>query len=513
MYVLPVEAGVPTLLSKYSDGLEELRLLDVPNRFNVTLISPSFNYAPWYGDNPLDAARRMESFVVHDLVPFGDSFAQGTNPPRRYLIGFSKSGNGALCLMLRHPDTFSAAAAWDAPAQVSSLSALDGLQINFGTQENLDSYNIPSLVSAVGESFREQNRIWISGDQSAWTDDMSQLHEQMVAASIEHTWVSGGEREHSWRGGWLDAAVTNLDANDPLSPPDPTDTVPPVRTGGEPSGVLATGTTATIVSLTTDESATCRYATTPGVTYGSMTSLSGSAGGTAHSTTVSGLVDGGSYSYYVRCQDATGNSNADDYAISFSVAASGGGATGDASSTFVGVEDPLSENGMWQRPGSWGSLKKSNGAYATTANAGARLALPVVSGDQAAEITYDQDPGSGSWVGVLTRVQGPGNGSGYLAIAYAGQVRLYRADDVQGQLRFTWLAGANAGVSVAPRHLRLESEGTTHRVYFNGVQMLSHTDTSYATGQPGIAAAVFGGPTVRVLAFSANSVDTTGGGD
>ena len=46
LYVLPVLAGVTDLSSDFSDGLEELRLLDVPNRFNLTLIAPSFNYEP-----------------------------------------------------------------------------------------------------------------------------------------------------------------------------------------------------------------------------------------------------------------------------------------------------------------------------------------------------------------------------------------------------------------------------------------------------------------------------------
>ena len=43
-------------------------------------------------------------------------------------------------------------------------------------------------------------------------------------------------------------------------------------------------------------------------------------GGTAHSTTVTGLINGGSYSYFVRCQDVAGNANTNDFTISFSVA-------------------------------------------------------------------------------------------------------------------------------------------------------------------------------------------------
>jgi hypothetical protein len=500
LYVLPVDAGVDTLSSTWSDGLEELRLLDVPNRFNMTLIAPSFTYEPWYGDNILDPTKRMENFIIDDLVPFGDTFAQGSIP-QRFLIGFSKSGNGVLFLILRHPGVFNAAAAWDSPAQLSNLSAFSALPMNFGTQANFDLYNIPALVLRNAAPFQQQNRLWISGDQAVWTADMIQLHNQLTAASIPHTWVQGAARAHSWNSGWLDGAVIDLDANATLAPPS-ADTLPPVRSGGQPTGVLASGTSQTTLSLTTDENATCRYAATAGVAYASMAKTFSSTGSTAHSTLVTGLVDGGSYSYYVRCQDSTGNANSDDFVIAFTVAM-GGGTGSTASSAFSGVEDPLSENGMWGATGSWTTLKKNSGAYSTNTTSAARLVAPAVSADQYAEITYDQDPGSASWPGVMTRVQGASNGSGYLAIAYAGQVRLYRTDD-RGTLNFPLLASANASVGVAPRRLRLESQGTNHRVYFNGVLLLSYTDSSnvYTTGQPGIADAVFGGPTVKILSFT-----------
>ena len=208
-----------------------------------------------------------------------------------------------------------------------------------------------------------------------------------------------------------------------------------------------------------------------------------STGSTAHSTLVTGLVNGSSYSDYIRCQDTAGNANPDDFVITFSVASG----SASAASTFSGVESPLSENGMWGTAGSWTAMQKNNGAYSTVISA-ARMVNPVVSPDQFAEITYDHDPGSTSWPGVMTRVQGSANGSGYLAIAYAGQVRLYRTDD-RGSLNFALLASANLDVSVAPRRLRLESQGTSHRVYFNGVLLISYTDSSnvYTTGQPGIA--------------------------
>jgi len=97
------------------------------------------------------------------------------------------------------------------------------------------------------------------------------------------------------------------------------DTTPPVRSSGSPTGTLPAGTTSTVMSLATDEAATCKYATTAGTAYSAMTSQFTTTGGTAHLTTVSGLTNGQTYTYYVRCQDAAGNANTNDYAISFQV--------------------------------------------------------------------------------------------------------------------------------------------------------------------------------------------------
>jgi len=220
LYVLPVETGVTSQSSLYSDGLEELRLLDVHNRYNVTLIAPSFIIEPWYGDHDTDMARWLESFIVKDLVPFGDSFPASGEIPQRWALGFSKSGNGALTLILRNPNVFSAAAAWDAPTQFTDISQFQMAQ-NFGTDLNFDRYEIPSLVVSSATAFSAQNRLWISGDVSAWTSHMAQLDTQMSQAGVLHTFANNGPRTHHWASGWLEGAVASLDAHaTPVAPVD-----------------------------------------------------------------------------------------------------------------------------------------------------------------------------------------------------------------------------------------------------------------------------------------------------
>lgn len=103
------------------------------------------------------------------------------------------------------------------------------------------------------------------------------------------------------------------------------DTTPPVITITAPTGALAAGTTQTTLSVTTNETATCAWSTTAGTAFASMTTLS-TTGGALHSTTISGLTNGSSYTTYVKCKDAAGTISADS-STSYSVAIAGGGTT------------------------------------------------------------------------------------------------------------------------------------------------------------------------------------------
>ncbi len=101
---------------------------------------------------------------------------------------------------------------------------------------------------------------------------------------------------------------------------------PPIRRNGRPMGTLAAGTGTVTLSLETGTAATCRYSLgTTRVEYDAMPSVFTVTGATVHSTTVTGLINGESYNYYVRCRDREGKTNAMDFDISFSIAADGPG--------------------------------------------------------------------------------------------------------------------------------------------------------------------------------------------
>ncbi|MDZ4244835.1 MAG: Ig-like domain-containing protein, partial [Candidatus Gracilibacteria bacterium] len=103
----------------------------------------------------------------------------------------------------------------------------------------------------------------------------------------------------------------------------------PTISGGLPSGEQNADTTNVTMSVTTNENATCKYSSTSGIAFALMTAFT-TTDATSHSTSISGLNNGSSYSYYVLCQDSSNNESTET-TISFSVASvivSGGGGGG-----------------------------------------------------------------------------------------------------------------------------------------------------------------------------------------
>jgi hypothetical protein len=98
------------------------------------------------------------------------------------------------------------------------------------------------------------------------------------------------------------------------------DTDPPTVSNPSPAGIIPSGTVSTTMSVETDENATCRY--NPGVDtdYSNMSDFD-ITGSMIHETPLTGLSDGQSYNYFVRCQDGASNTNASGYEVAFSVEA------------------------------------------------------------------------------------------------------------------------------------------------------------------------------------------------
>ena len=144
---------------------------------------------------------------------------------------------------------------------------------------------------------------------SVWAVRLGANVNQGIAHTQTVNW--GSVRVYTTNPGWIN-----------ITGGAPADTTPPVISNGAPSGTLSAGTASTVMNVTTDEAATCRYSTTANTTYANMTNTFSTTNSTSHSTTISGLTNGNNYTYYVRCIDAAGNANTASTAIAFGVASS-----------------------------------------------------------------------------------------------------------------------------------------------------------------------------------------------
>ncbi len=94
----------------------------------------------------------------------------------------------------------------------------------------------------------------------------------------------------------------------------------PVLTFLKPHGTLPAETSSAEISLLTEKAATCKYSQVPNTSFANMTDFFTTTGEVNHSSLLSDLEEGTSYTYYCRCKDESGNVNTEDYAISFKIA-------------------------------------------------------------------------------------------------------------------------------------------------------------------------------------------------
>ena len=136
-----------------------------------------------------------ETFVADILPQWVDSNFSTTGTEKNLLVGFSKSGYGALDLELKHPSVFSAVAAFDFPADMSSYDEYGGARPDYGTQANFqDNYELnDSFINAMKAPFTSQDRILISEGQ-VFQSQVADFGTLLTSQGVMHTLLRSNER-------------------------------------------------------------------------------------------------------------------------------------------------------------------------------------------------------------------------------------------------------------------------------------------------------------------------------
>ena len=146
------------------------------------------------------------------VLPFVErTYPVIAEPRGRLLLGFSKSGWGAVSLLLRHPDVFGRAAAFDAPLMAQWPGAW-GIAEQFGTKEGFEPYYIPGLLEKQPPNFKGSSRLILIG-YGNFRDHMERADALMKKLDITHEYHDGPKRRHHWYSGWVPEAVESLMKN------------------------------------------------------------------------------------------------------------------------------------------------------------------------------------------------------------------------------------------------------------------------------------------------------------
>jgi S-formylglutathione hydrolase FrmB len=203
LYLLPVEPGQET---RWGDPFREVKRHGLNNKHNTIFVFPEFSALPWYADHPTNPAIRQEAYFMKVVVPLVETHYPISD--ERFLLGFSKSGWGAWVLLLRHPDVFCRAAAWDAPLMMERVGQYGTGKI-IGTQENFDRYRPARLLRENADKLRNDTRLILTG-YGNFRQHHVKTHSLLRELDIPHQYQDGPPRPHAWDSGWLPPTVDVL---------------------------------------------------------------------------------------------------------------------------------------------------------------------------------------------------------------------------------------------------------------------------------------------------------------
>ena len=216
LFVLPVhEDG----LFKHGDGLLEVQKSNIHNKSQLICVAPAFSSESWFADHDQNPAKMDESHLLKTVIPFVEkAYPVRTDGKGRLLIGFSKSGWGALTLLLRHPGEFHRAVGWDPGIRIDlgpfgkGFDREKRIRRDFGSDGNFEKFRISKLLKTRGKKLKndEVRLFYFNCDGTPRTVGGARIHRLMVEEGIPHRYVMEARRDHRWDSGWMPQALEFL---------------------------------------------------------------------------------------------------------------------------------------------------------------------------------------------------------------------------------------------------------------------------------------------------------------
>ena len=250
----------------WGSALDLLQAAGYHDKWNATILEPTYGISPWYGDSDSDPTARLESATLAyvnwaianlALTPYGPAI-QGTEA--HHLLGFSKSGVGGTGLLFRHPGLFGKAVIWDTPYDMAVASRFPpdapanyGSDANFAANYYLSAGHIAAW-DAMFTAAPRRPRIWVGGGvlYSSECSDFATLLTSAGVPFIDAT-SNTGDGSHEFATQWV---LTGTDAIlGAAGIPAATASAPPAKASvGAQAGVASASASASAPTVSTSSS-------------------------------------------------------------------------------------------------------------------------------------------------------------------------------------------------------------------------------------------------------------------
>lgn len=210
LYILPV---IENDNRRFGDGLQEIKKGNYHNTHQLICVAPEFTSPPWFADHSSNMGRQDESHLLKTVLPFVDAnYSTLTAKEGRLLIGFSKSGWGALTLLLRNPGVFHKAVGWDIGIRIDTGGITEGKRADnimkiFGSEANFELYRVSSLLKKSGNQLGDSERLFYYNTEGVRASGGVDIHQLMVNLEFPHRYLFETKRKHRWDSGWIPEAV------------------------------------------------------------------------------------------------------------------------------------------------------------------------------------------------------------------------------------------------------------------------------------------------------------------
>ncbi len=201
VFVLPVEENKKDY--KYGIGIDECqKLIDCKLvSKNVVFIQPDYIRIPWYGNHISNKKIRQLDYTLEVIKYMKAKYSNLDKKIKVFLLGFSKSGWGAMNILISHANLIDGILIWDAPLSIRGIEKY-GMQQIFGSEDNFNKDYF--LLRENGIRHEElNNKIIIIGGYDYFEDSTNEFLDLLDKNRIEYLYDNSLRYPHKWDKNWI----------------------------------------------------------------------------------------------------------------------------------------------------------------------------------------------------------------------------------------------------------------------------------------------------------------------